>query len=106
MTFKDMLNPLFSCAARLCDKSEAARSVLRDFDFKGKGRIVARIMPEAIGPEVMATCRGIRYQLDLRDDIQRNLYFNCTDCDERELKCALDLVPVGGTCVDVGANIG
>jgi FkbM family methyltransferase len=106
LAVKELLNPLFSCAARVCEKSPAASNFVRNFAFAGKNRIVARVRPEAIGPEIIATCQGVRYRLDLHDHLQRDLYFNCNPSDELELRCALHLIPVGGTCIDVGANIG
>ncbi len=106
MAVKDAFNPLFSCAARVCERSPVASNFVRNFAFTGKGRIVARIRPEAIGPDIIATCRGVRYRLDLRDHIQRDLYFNCNPSDELELRRVLHLIPVGGTCIDAGANIG
>ena len=106
MAVKDALNPLFSCAARVCERLPAASDFIRNFAFMGKNRIAARIRPEAIGPEIIATCQGVRYRLDLRDHVQRDLYFNCNRSDEQELRRILPLIPVGGTCIDVGANIG
>jgi hypothetical protein len=90
MDVKDALNPLFWFAARFCERSPAASSFVRNFAFKGKNRIVARIRPEAIAPEILATCHGVRHRLDLRDHGQRDLYFNCSHSDELELRRALD----------------
>ena len=106
MTVKDAFNPLFLCAARVCEKSEAARNLVRDFEFRGKHRIVAQMRPEAIGEELVATLQGVRYRLDLRDRQQWDLYFNLYPRDELQLRRLLDLVRAGSTCIDVGANIG
>jgi FkbM family methyltransferase len=107
MSPKDFFNPLFACAARVCEKSRGGRSALRNIDFRGKARIVSRIRPDRIGREITATCQGFRFQLDVGDERQRNMYFNCNDpLDLEELQCALNVIPVGGTCIDVGANIG
>jgi FkbM family methyltransferase len=54
--------------------------------------------------EATAVCNGVRYHLDLRDNVQREMYFNVYE--EGEIKAAVDLIPVGGTCLDVGANCG
>ena len=107
MSPKDLFNPLFSCAARVCERSPGARSALRTIDFRGKARILSRIRADRIGREITATWQGFRFHLDLGDERQRNMYFNCNDpLDLQELECALKVIPVGGTCVDVGANIG
>jgi FkbM family methyltransferase len=104
MSFKDIFDPICALAARTCEKSPLAADLVRKVDFKGKGRIVQRIRSGAMAREIVADCNGIHYQLDLRDDIQRELYFNVYE--REDLKLALDLIPVGGTCIDVGANNG
>jgi FkbM family methyltransferase len=104
MSFKDIFDPICALAARTCEKSPLAADLVRKVDFKGKGRIVQRIRSGAMAREIVADCNGIQYQLDLRDDIQRELYFNVYE--REDLKVALDLIPVGGTCIDIGANNG
>jgi FkbM family methyltransferase len=104
MSFKDLFNPMWTLAARVCERSPRAAGIVRNLDFRGKPRIVQRIRPNVIGPEVFATCDGVRYKLDLRDDIQRELYFNIYE--RNDLRLALDLIPKGGTCIDIGANSG
>jgi FkbM family methyltransferase len=105
MSFKDILNPICALAARTCEKSPLAADLVRKVDFKGKGRIVQRIRSDgAMAREIVASCDGIQFQLDLRDDIQRELYFNVYE--REDLKIALDLIPVGGACIDIGANNG
>lgn len=104
MSFKDILNPICALAARTCEKSPLAADLVRKVDFKGKGRIVQRIRSGAMAREIVASCDGIQLQLDLRDDIQRELYFNVYE--REDLKIALDLIPVGGACIDIGANNG
>jgi len=104
MSFKDIFNPICALAARTCEKSPVAADLVRKVDFKGKGRIVQRIRSGAMAREIVADCNGIQYQLDLRDDIQRELYFNVYE--REDLKLALDLIPIGGTCIDIGANNG
>ncbi|MGH9512326.1 MAG: FkbM family methyltransferase [Terriglobales bacterium] len=54
--------------------------------------------------EVTVSRNGVLYRLDLRDDVQREIYF---DIYERsEVRGALLLVPNGGICLDAGANNG
>ncbi|MFI5072257.1 MAG: FkbM family methyltransferase [Terriglobales bacterium] len=78
--------------------------MVRALNFKGKGSIVQRIRPESIAREVTVKCHGVRYQLDLRDDVQRELYFDVYE--RREIRDALRLIPPGGVCIDAGANNG
>ena len=54
--------------------------------------------------EITADCQGIWFRLDLRDDVQREIYFNIYE--QEDLQQTLDLIPSGGTCIDVGANNG
>jgi len=104
MSITDCLNPLFSLTARACERSPIVSEMIRGINFKGKGRIVERLRPELMNREVVSTCDGLRYQLYLGDDVQRELYFNIYE--RRDLRMALDLIPVGGVCIDVGANNG
>ncbi len=49
-------------------------------------------------------CGGLRFELDLKDDAQRAIYFDCYE--PRDLEMIGPLIPPGGTCVDAGANVG
>ena len=59
---------------------------------------------ESISREVVANCGGVIYRLDLRDDVQRELYFGIYE--RREIREALKLIPSDGICLDAGANNG
>lgn len=104
MSVRDLFNPLFIIGARTCEKSPAVAKLVRNFDFKGKGSVIQRIRSQAMPHEVTAECDGILYRLDLRDDVQREIYFN--RYEQADLTAALSLIPAGGVCIDVGANIG
>lgn len=104
VSMTDLFDPIFSLAARICERSAITADVVRRLDFRGKGRIVQRMRSESVSREVTARCDGIRYHLDLRDDVQRELYFNVYE--RADLGSALELIPVGGVCLDVGANNG
>ncbi len=97
-------NFLLSLVAAGCERSPAFSWLLRNVTFRGKGRIVMRLHSDAMAREVTVTNDGIRYCLDLRDDVQRELYFRIYEV--LELETALELIPVGGTCLDIGANNG
>lgn len=104
MPLRTLLDPFLSLVARTCEKSPAAAHLIRSFDFKGKGSIVQKIRGAAMAREVTADCDGLRFQLDLSDDVQRELYFN--KYENGDIKQALELIPSSGTCLDVGANHG
>ena len=104
MPLRDLLRPAFFVLARGCEVSPALARIIRTLDFRGKRSIVQRIRPQKMAGEVTADCRGIWFRLDLQDDVQREIYFNIYEQDD--LDQALELVPPGGTCIDVGANNG
>jgi FkbM family methyltransferase len=54
--------------------------------------------------KVEVTRGGLRFELDPREEIQRQIYFGAFE--ERDLRTALASVRRGGTVVDVGANVG
>jgi len=89
---------------RACETSAPLAGMLRRVRFKGRCRIVSAMRRVPFPSEVTAETDGIRFQLDLRDDVQRAIYFACYE--PRDLERILPLVPAGGTCVDVGANVG
>jgi FkbM family methyltransferase len=95
---------IVSLAAKVCERSDMATSLLRSIPVKGKGRILNHISAEWYQKEVTARCSGLIYRLDLRDLVQRQIYFNIYD--RREVSVAVNLTPVGGTCIDAGANQG
>src|SRR6266567_433264 len=104
MSVKDAFNPLFSLAAHGCARSEIVARIIRHLNFRGKGRIVQRIRTDSLDREVSAMCGGVRFRLDLHDDLQREIYFNVFE--RSELRQALKLIPMSGTCLDIGANNG
>ena len=87
-----------------CERSAAVAEFLRRLKFKGKGRIIQHLRAESMNREVTADCNGISFRLDLRDNLQREIYFNVYE--PVEIRAALDLIPAGGVCLDVGANCG
>jgi FkbM family methyltransferase len=91
-------------AARACERSPRLARAVRSVRFAGRARIVAEIRRLSGPREVVATCAGVRYRLDLEDDVQRSIYFGVYD--EGDLEAVLPLIPPGATCVDVGANVG
>lgn len=87
------------------ERSSLAREVLRSARFPGRGLIVSVLDGTGMPNErIVARCGQLLFDLDLRDDVQRSIYFNAYD--RADLEMALALVPEGGTCFDVGANVG
>lgn len=79
---------------------------MRTHPFKGKVVVVSQIqekfLPEG---EFVADVKGIKYQLNCKDWIQKHIYFDTFE--RREIKTALQYVSAeGGVYFDVGSNVG
>lgn len=91
--------------APLVEQSPVVRSLIRHARFPGRGTIVSRLRGERMpAASIIARCGGLLFDLDLRDDVQRAIYFNAYD--RADLDAVLPRVHSGGTCLDVGANVG
>ncbi len=102
---KSLLRLPFKVIARLCEWSPQCRNVLRSVHFKGKSVAVNFIDLACFAEQpLLAECDGIRYELDLQDEIQRMIYFNYYE--RQSLKKVLNLIASGSACLDVGANVG
>lgn len=77
--------------------------LLRRTSFRGKSHLVKSILWE-LPPEVVANCNGFLYRLSLKDDIQYEIYFDVFS--NLEMRVLKKLIPSGGICIDVGANVG
>ncbi|TMQ53691.1 MAG: FkbM family methyltransferase [Candidatus Eisenbacteria bacterium] len=99
-----MVDLAIRALGRACEGSSFLARGLRRARFKGRCRIVNAMRRVPFPPELTAECGGLRFDLDLRDDVQRGIYFGCYE--PRDLSLVSSLVVDGGTCVDVGANVG
>lgn len=95
---------VFILASRLVEKSVFLCNQLRNLQFPGKGLITAQIRPKFLPHQVTTTCRGINFKLNLGDSLQRDIYFN--SYDRKDIGKVLELIPLNGVCLDLGANIG
>lgn len=95
----------FKLIAALAEHSIGFREFIRNVHFKGKvvavSYIDSRFLPKE---DIIEECNGLKYALNLQDDIQKFIYFNVYE--RRDLKRVLELVNPGGICLDVGANVG
>lgn len=95
----------FKMIARLAERSNGFREFIRSMHFKGKVVAVCSIDPRFLPKdEIIEECGGIKYALDLQDDVQRCIYFNVYE--RRSMSRVLGLAREGGICLDVGANVG
>lgn len=94
--------PIGRVLARMTQNSTLAYRFCRRFNFKGKLLIVSLMRPRS--RQIIADCDGLKFALDLKDDVQREIYFGVFDA--RDLQVIRSLVPAGGVCMDVGANVG
>ncbi len=63
-----------------------------------------RLNADFIRAQSPAVCDGLRYELDLKDDLQRMIYFNAYERDL--ISATLPLVNPDEAFFDVGANVG
>lgn len=101
MRLKPLFSPLLNWAAKRVKKSQRLFDFVTDHHFYKKSSIVDRLH---IFDERLRNVKGIFYQLDLKDDVQRMIFYNL--CDRRELDFVLSLIRPGGVYFDVGANVG
>ena len=78
--------------------------LFRRVDFRGKGRLRARLPVPAEGVRTVAFPGGFRLRLDLRQSLQRDFLFGLYDRFELEL--VRRELAGGGDFVDVGAHVG
>jgi FkbM family methyltransferase len=99
---RKLLEPGVRLTAFAVRHSSLLSEWVRTHDFRGKRWLVALMHPNRT---LDAECGGVRYQLDLRDDVQREIYFNTYEAEE--LQRVLALIPTSNAvCLDIGANIG
>jgi len=80
------------------------RDLIRNIHFKGKYTLICYASIRNPKDTIIEECNGIRYELDLRDDIQKLIYFNVYE--KKYMDRVLKLIPPRGICIDVGANVG
>jgi FkbM family methyltransferase len=96
--------PTARAVAALCERSAFLAALLRRVRFPFRRRIVSEVRRVPGPRERIAVSHGARYRLDLEDQLQRDMYFGCYE--SAALRQVLGLVPSGGTCIDIGANVG
>ena len=99
-----MIDLAVHALGRACESSALLTRALRRARFKGRCRVVNAMRRVPFASQQNAECGGLRFELDLKDDVQRAIYFECYE--PRDLELIGPLIPVRGTCVDVGANVG
>jgi len=80
------------------------RDLIRNVHFKGKYTLICHVDIDSPKGIIIEECNGIKYELNLRDDIQKLIYFNVYE--KKYLDRVLKLIPQHGICIDVGANVG
>ncbi|MFQ3599571.1 MAG: hypothetical protein SNJ66_14655, partial [Chloroherpetonaceae bacterium] len=90
-------------AARTIEQNSSALEWVRTHHFKGKVVVVSQIQEKFLREgEFVADVKGIKYQLNCKDWIQKHIYFDTFE--RREIKTALQYVERGGGIYfDVGS---
>jgi FkbM family methyltransferase len=81
---------------------DALIGALRPYQFRGKGRMLRRLVPGE--GERVAQVFGYRMRLELGEFIQRHIYFG--DFERQETRWVRRWLRPGMSFVDVGANVG
>jgi FkbM family methyltransferase len=102
-TIKRLLTPPLLALTKSVDNSAFLQKVLRYAPFPRKTAIVRRLLK--FSPDkTIANCRGVKFELDTKDLLQREIYFNTYDA--QKLPLLLKHLKSGGIYLDIGANIG
>ncbi len=87
--------------ALLCNNFTPFLEFIRNHNIRGKRMLWKYLRTEK---EVVVVCNGIKYGLNLEDDIQQQIYMN--HYERNNLKYIIDLLKPGDVFFDVGANVG
>lgn len=90
--------------ARAAKRLPAGLRILRRVPLPGKRAVVAALSPTGLPSLERARVGRVLYDLDLRDQLQRAIYFG--SYERAELRRALRLTPEGGVCIDAGSCVG
>jgi len=90
--------------AKICERSKTLLFILKNIPINDKISIIENFNMNLLPESLIAECDGIKYKLNLRDAVQSMIYFNILE--ENDLRYISKLVPKGGVCIDVGANVG
>ena len=94
--------PIAWVLGSLISSSSVLTNLYRNASFKGKLLISEYVrLPPENGEYV---CKGIKFDIDFSDGIQRAIYFNTYE--RREIEFLEGYVRQGWKCVDLGANVG
>jgi len=96
---------LLACAlAAVCERAPWMVELLVRLLPRGRYWVAARVKPSRMPSRVRVRRDGLRFELDPREEVQRQIYFGAFE--RRELRIAMRVAAHGGTAVDVGANVG
>ena len=106
---RSWFEPIFAVAAtalaRLVERSALAQRFLRSVRFPGRRWIVDRLRGDRLSDDpIRVTIDDMTFDLSLRDDVQRSIYFAVYE--REDLSLVDDLVSPGDVCLDIGANVG
>jgi hypothetical protein len=73
---KLLLKILASILGYLVNTFPKFRDLIRNVHFKGKYTLICHVDIDSPKGIIIEECNGIKYELNLRDDIQKLIYFN------------------------------
>lgn len=88
--------------AILCNLSPSILEWVRNNNVKGKAQLIKYLKIQK--ENLTADCNGIKFNLNLNDDIQQQLYMNIYE--KTNIDYVLNLLREGDVFFDAGANVG
>lgn len=99
-----VLRPAVQLIASTVARSSLLLNAFRRQDFKGKQLIAGCLPSELPMKNGVYGCHGILFDIDFRDQIQRDIFLGVYERHERAF--LRGYIQRGWTCVDIGANVG
>jgi FkbM family methyltransferase len=102
---KKLLETIGTVAASFVEQNPNLLEYIRTHHFKGKVIVVSKLQEKFLPEdEFVADVKGIKYHLNIKDWIQKHIYFDTFE--RREIRTALRFVKRGGVYFDIGSNVG
>ncbi len=77
---------------------------LRELNIPNKEEVVYHVNPARVRTKTQQVCGEVFFDLDIRDDVQKRIYFNAYEQDL--LRQVRPFFPASGIVFDVGAHVG
>ena len=102
---KKLLETIGTVAASFVEQNPNLLEYIRTHHFKGKVIVVSKLQEKFLPEdEFVADVKGIKHHLNIKDWIQKHIYFDTFE--RREIRTVLRFVKRGGVYFDIWSNVG